>query len=472
MAVVARFFSLKSSKFNTAFLGTIPVYDASSSGLFSHLKSFLSSNDLDLDNCVGVGTDGASVMCGKHNSLFTKMKEVNPRLVLVKCVCHSLHLACNEAVDVLPTHMDYLVRETFNWFAHSPKRQQMYKAIYEAINSGEVPRKLVGISATRWLSIASALKIIVDQWLELKTHFDVARCQERCYSAKVLSEMYRDEQNLLLAKFVSPIVNEFDRINKIFQCENPDVVKLHGDLSSFVKSLMSRVIMPAFASPDCINWEEHVLHVRACSMGSVFLDALERSSLSESDKITLLEKCRKFLIACVTSVMKRLPSNMKLLSDLQLLAPSSVAKFPFDTFSKAFLPFIKMPSISDMESEYRLLQTDVNSFFDECAMAFWVNVRNAKNSSGARMFPLLSELAIALLTIPMSNAAVERVFSHVSLTKTDLRSRMSHETLENILHVKFAFLGRNECCKDFQPSEEFFGRFNTQVMYGPSTSGQ
>lgn len=183
MAVVVRYFSQKSGMFCTAFLGLIPISDASSSGLFLHLKAFLDDVGLDLANCVGVGTDGASVMCGKHNSLFTRMKEVNPRLVLVKCLCHSLHLVCNEAVDVLPTHMDYLVRETFNWFAHSPKRQQMYKAIYAAINSGQSPKKLVGLSATRWLSIAGALQLIVDQWLELKTHFEVAKSQERCYSA-------------------------------------------------------------------------------------------------------------------------------------------------------------------------------------------------------------------------------------------------------------------------------------------------
>ncbi|KAH9361492.1 hypothetical protein HPB48_013196 [Haemaphysalis longicornis] len=30
-------------------------------------------------------------------------------------------LVCNEASDVLPTHIEYLVRETFNCFAHSPK---------------------------------------------------------------------------------------------------------------------------------------------------------------------------------------------------------------------------------------------------------------------------------------------------------------------------------------------------------------
>ncbi|KAG0431712.1 hypothetical protein HPB47_021539 [Ixodes persulcatus] len=124
--------------------------------------------------------------------------------------------------------------------------------------------------------------------------------------------------------------------------------------------------------------------------------------------------------------------------------------------------------ISAMESEYRLLQTNIRDLSDDCLELFWKNVREARNSSGAAMFPLLSALGTALLTLPMSNAAVERVFSQVSLTKSDLRNRLSHSTLESILFVKFAFLGKKECCKDFKPTEEFFVRFNSQVMYDVS----
>lgn len=172
----------------------MPVFDASVEGLFSQLKALLAASKLDIKYCVGLGTDGASVMCGQHNSLYTKMKAESARLVLVKCVCHSLQLACNEAIDVLPTHIDYLVRETFNWFTHSPKRQQAYRETYAAINSGDAPNKLVSVCATRWLSIVPALRSILNQWAGLRSHFEVAKSQERCYAAKVLSEMFADEQ--------------------------------------------------------------------------------------------------------------------------------------------------------------------------------------------------------------------------------------------------------------------------------------
>lgn len=82
-----------------------------------------------------------------------------------------------------------------------------------------------------------------------------------------------------------------------------------------------------------------------------------------------------------------------------------------------------------------------------------------------RIFALLSQVAISLLILPVSHAAVERVFSHVTLTKTDLQNRMFLDTFEHILHVKFRVTRNGKCCKDFTPSEIFLERFNTTAMY-------
>ncbi|KAH6920909.1 hypothetical protein HPB50_028105 [Hyalomma asiaticum] len=101
--------------------------------------------------------------------------------------------------------------------------------------------------------------------------------------------MFNDEQNFLYVQFLSPIVNEFDRINKIFQGEDLDPSKLYTDLSAFVKCLLRRVTLPDYASPDA-SWEDHLLHVRACNLGTTFRDSLEKSSLCEEEKNALLER--------------------------------------------------------------------------------------------------------------------------------------------------------------------------------------
>ena len=57
-----------------------------------------------LTNLKGLATDGASVMTGKKNGVATKLKELNPVLISVHCICHKLALACtdtNKEIDYI-----------------------------------------------------------------------------------------------------------------------------------------------------------------------------------------------------------------------------------------------------------------------------------------------------------------------------------------------------------------------------------
>lgn len=80
---------------------------------------------------MGIGTDDASVMVGVNNGVYQKLKMDVPHLLLVRCVCHSLHLAVSSAVaEALPRNLDYLVSEIYNWFSRSPSRQLSYRELY------------------------------------------------------------------------------------------------------------------------------------------------------------------------------------------------------------------------------------------------------------------------------------------------------------------------------------------------------
>mgnify|MGYP007063931905 CR=1 FL=1 len=89
-------------------------------------------------------------------------KEQNlPLLIIVRYVCHSLQLGMShETEDTLPRNIDFMVRETYNWFAHSTKRQKAYKNIYMTINS-EVPHKILKVCDTSWISQEPAIRRIL-----------------------------------------------------------------------------------------------------------------------------------------------------------------------------------------------------------------------------------------------------------------------------------------------------------------------
>ena len=79
---------------------------------------------------------------------------------------------------------------------------------------------------------------------------------------------------------------------------------------------------------------------------------------------------------------------------------------------------------------------------------FWIGVR--KHPS----FHKLATYALTALVTPVSNATVERVFSHVSAIKTKPRNRMQTEMLDSIVRIRGELSKDKSCCKGFKPSEK------------------
>lgn len=64
-----------------------------------------------------------------NHSVFTLVKQKQHSLHLIHCVCHSLDIVAHKAIQPLPTNLDYMIRETYNWFPHSAKRQSDYNSL-------------------------------------------------------------------------------------------------------------------------------------------------------------------------------------------------------------------------------------------------------------------------------------------------------------------------------------------------------
>lgn len=53
--------------------------------IFGKLSEFVQTNGIDWEKCVGVCTDGASVMAGVHKWAVTKIQQVSPKAKFVHC---------------------------------------------------------------------------------------------------------------------------------------------------------------------------------------------------------------------------------------------------------------------------------------------------------------------------------------------------------------------------------------------------
>jgi hypothetical protein len=93
----------------------------------------LVSDKLQVNRLIGIGCDGANAMVGRNRSVATLLQATMPNLVVFRCVCHSLHLVASKAVESLPVALEFLIRESHNWFSCSPKRTRTYQQLCAAM---------------------------------------------------------------------------------------------------------------------------------------------------------------------------------------------------------------------------------------------------------------------------------------------------------------------------------------------------
>lgn len=340
MAVCIRYFSLVQNDVVTEFLGIITVVETTAVALYDNLINYLKEINLNVKNLIGIGTDGASNLCGKNHSLFTLLKEriPLPQLQIVRCICHSLHICSSKASEVLPSSLEFLVRETRNWFANSPLRRAYYEDLFNLINDKNKKfLNLVQLSATRWLAWEGAVKRILYQWLELKTHFEtVAAGKEKCYTARTLCSMYKDPANHLYLVFLKSILYEVNEANVLFQSTHQEITKMYETLMALILSVASRIIKPQFMTNaiknemnfNCIEEAlNNKLALQSSSnvdFGIEFKNTAAAYNLKSEDLEDIKARCRLYLITLLTELLKRIPSNMSVLKASTKLCPKSV----------------------------------------------------------------------------------------------------------------------------------------------------
>lgn len=497
MAYCIRYYNARLERVVVDFLGFQSVFKATADVLFENFLQFIAQIGLDLNKMIALATDGASNLCGSNHSLYTLLKQRLPKLLLFKCICHSLNLCAQKAAQELPSHLDFLLTESRNWFSHSVLRMKRYEAHYKQLNVGKTPPKLVQLSNTRWLAFHGAIASTLMQWDDLKQHFtNVSRSSDRsennCYMARLLSNMFTDNSNYLYLLFLNSVIKEVNTINLAFQSNNADIIQLYVDLRTLLVNLAKRVFKQSFLntkSKTPID-EEIVLQIKHaveagekefgsslldlndCDFGDDFKDCLEQynHNIKSGDLVLLKIRCRKFLLKICQELVERFPSNISVIGKLRYFKPKTFMKKK--DLSPNDLPWELNENQKDkaaIEAQFRKLRAlnfedisdDETDFQDP--MKFWVVVSKMKNAVGSPAFAELCSFAFRALSLPISNAVVERVFSILNVVKTKLRNRLGFKMTNALLIIRTFLDARKLCCKNFKVSEGMLQRHNKNM---------
>ncbi|XP_042894354.1 uncharacterized protein LOC122268140 [Penaeus japonicus] len=459
-------------KIVSTFLSLSELQEANAEGIVTTLKKTLDDFGLDLKRMRGIGTDNASVMVGINNGVYEKLRKDVPDLVLIRCVCHSLQLSVSAAtVDALPRNLDFLISETYNWFSRSSSRQATYRKMYNIINDNHDPLKIVQACQTRWLSISTAVERIHDQWLELKTHFDVTRHSEKCYTAEMLYSMYSDQQNLAYIKFLVPILKDVRRVNKAFESNDADPTKLLDDLVLLIKSLLRKVILPT-SKVDILEGNIESFISPKPYLGYDFeqhMENMHKEGFAPNQELTVRDRCIKFIVKLVKELRQRLPNNVEVLQKMSLLSVENALRVVKNSLIP-LMELLQLPpqEIGAVDSQWHNL-TLVKWTEVKDTVLFWNEVNKYKDASHTNPFNDLAKFALSVLVIPHSNAKVERIFSQLNIVKNKLRNRMGTTMTNAILGIRAGLKRAGKSCFEYEIPAEVSNMIGTSEVYTRST---
>lgn len=469
LALTAMFYSNTSSMVKTKFLTTVELEGETAEIIFNTLVAELNNINLNIENVLGFAADTTNVIFGQNNSIVSRIKAANPNCVFVKCVCHSVALAVSYACKELPRNIEQAVKDVYGHFSHSSKRQREFAEFQEFVQCEK--HNILRHYEIRWLSLHQCVKRIIEQWGALKLYFRDQYTLDRNVTNEFLCKNFDDEITklyFLFLDYVLPIVNKF---NVIFQANSCVVHRLHRDMTDMYKNLLSCYMKNFYIRSSSIAEIDPKSSVNFLDIHDIYLGVNVSSEINklriDKGKITdFLKRCQCFLKELCVQLKNRLPVEQSFFSELKFLDPQLAVYSEFSTL----LPLMeRFPNICSSESyqiideEYRQLKLDgdVQNLMSSPSTSggtinvekFWGDIHKLRNIDNNVKFDSLAKFAKMMMSLPVSNASCERVFSQVNLVKTDLRNKLKTENVSSLLHVKQGLSELGNCTK-FKPDSD------------------
>ncbi|VDI68465.1 Hypothetical predicted protein, partial [Mytilus galloprovincialis] len=104
---------LKAGELKISYTKLLNLSSGTAVSITAHIIAYLKSFGVDLSKIFGMGSDGASVMIGKHGGVSQLLKDTSPHLVEVHCVAHRLALACVEQKKFRTLFLESIVSTVF-----------------------------------------------------------------------------------------------------------------------------------------------------------------------------------------------------------------------------------------------------------------------------------------------------------------------------------------------------------------------
>ena len=416
-------------------------------------------------------SDTANVMKGKRSGVQKLIKDENPSLYDIGCICHLADLCIKAGMSTLPLDIDQLFIDIYYYFHHSSKRNQEFVDMWRSFYTDE-PKVILKHCQTRWLSLLRCVDRYLDQLPGLISYF--LSCEQ---TAKVvgITDRLKNPLTKPLLLFLKHVLPFMDKFNRSFQKSNENTTcELFSEINRLVRLYAVNVLTEN--SVREVGDKIHTIDLEKSenykpdenmSLGTDTWACVAELE-EEMDMKPFFSAVRKFYLATLKKMFKKFPFGDTLLKDLGIVQPNKTDSYTVKTvhrLAKKF-PQIELASSDSLEhlaeefTDFLLSPMDLPPlrYYKDCngeekprPGPFWWEVGKMKTLLGEYRFPNLAKLMAGLLSIPCSNADSERGFSILRKLHTDQRHNLDQSTLISLMSVKF---NSDACCHEVKFDNE------------------
>ncbi|KAI4898772.1 hypothetical protein NFI96_026849, partial [Prochilodus magdalenae] len=225
--------------------------DESSEAIFNQIVSITENNGLSIKQISAYGADNASVNYGRHNSVFQKLRGVNPHIVKGNCKCHIINNSVKTAnrvfsssgCDVEAFVLKVKVNLGESEFSCSAKKVETLKEFCEFTSTKY--REILRHVPTRWLSLLPAIQRILECWPALKSYF-VSLGKDDCPSivwtfvgGAADTDVDHTVAECILA-FMHNVMQEFDSSIRKLESDSATVIDVYSVMNRLRNQLIAR----------------------------------------------------------------------------------------------------------------------------------------------------------------------------------------------------------------------------------------
>ena len=466
MLTFIQFVSPLTSCVEIAFLSVQNVLEefasANSEALTYLIKGELQQCGLTLNDLKGRATDGAAVMIGKNNGVTAKLKELNPVIINVHCICHKLALACidvNREIVYIKRVEDTL-RQLWTYFENSPKRLAVLlktqinikKCSLQLTKKSKqiVVKRMKKACSTRWLSFEKSVTALYQEY-EAVLYTLQALDESGCATAHGLFKQLKEGKFLGVVFILKDVLPVLSHLSKAFQAGSVAFSQI-GPLINTTKASLE----------ELLETNSPVKKFEA-SLDS-YTDNCEDLKMSAAQLQQVYRLQEQYISSMVEHIEARFTGSSHILSALKIFDPVAVPEssdMGFKVYGNKDISTLaehfyqvdddtsQQTRSSKLLAEWQQMKFNINENIkpnipDEIKMGksgttstqWFLNQLVRAKSEYQPFFGELLLIAEAAITLPVSNAWPERGASALKIVKNRCRSRLHNDMLESMLHIK------------------------------------